>query len=104
MGLRYEVSQVHTPPEQFTLLVYSEEHAEEYMTDGAPNHWRPTIDKSLEETETSLIICVKCDECADLHRTGNRLMLSCDCAECPIVSIQDTLTDVDDEENPLGDD
>jgi hypothetical protein len=104
MGLHYEVNQGRTPREEFTLLVYSEEQAEEFMTDGAPNDWRTTIDRSIEETETSLIICVKCDKLVELHRTGNRLMLSCDCAECPIVNIEDTLTDVGDEENPLGDD
>jgi hypothetical protein len=75
-----------------SLLVDGDEH----ITDGpAPNFWRVT--QSDDQSGTGLILCMKCHELVDLRIKEK--VLWCECTECHIVNIEDTLEDPDDDED-----
>jgi hypothetical protein len=69
-----------------TLLV----DGETYLADGPPKFWRVTA-------EGNLIKCMECREIVDFRPKD--LVLWCQCAECPIVFIEDTLDDPADPED-----
>jgi hypothetical protein len=66
----------------FNLMI----DGKEYMADGPPKFWRET-------TEGNLIKCMKCGEIVDLRIKD--LVLHCQCAESPVINIEDTLDDMD---------
>jgi hypothetical protein len=92
MSLEYNVTQAGSSY-KLSLLV----EAEEYIADGPPNFWRVTIHADLSDednTASGPILCMKCDKPVELRPKD--LVLWCDCTECQIINIEDTLNDMDD--------